>query len=429
VTGASLREGDDGLGGASRWVVLALLSVAVLAAMSPWFTASAAAGFFRAEHGLGTGRLAWLTGAVQVGFVAGTLVAAILNLADLVPARIYFPLSALLAAGANALILLAPGYEELMLLRFATGFFLAGVYPPAMKMAATWFRGARGMAIGTVVGALTVGKAAPFLLRAGGGDDAVPVILGASVAGLAGAVLILVLYRDGPFSFPRRPFRWDLVGRVLAHRPTRLAIWGYLGHMWELYAVWSAIGLFFAAHFVGRVADPEGAGAMVAFWVIAVGGVGAVVAGVWADRWGRERVAAGALWVSGAVALGIGWLVHAPTWLLVGLALVWGITVVADSAQFSALVTEVSMPHAAGTALTLQTSMGFLLTTVTIQAVPWIAESWGWGPAFALLVPGPLFGIWAMARLKALRAGPTTGDPPTAGVATPRSGGPAPPGA
>lgn len=412
--------GGDGPGKDARWAILLLLSLAVLAAMSPWFTASAAGSFFRQEHGLSTSELAWLTGAVQVGFVAGTLIAAILNLADIVPSRRYFAACAVIAAVANGALLLVGTFSGLILLRFLTGFFLAGVYPPAMKMAATWFRSGRGMAIGTVVGALTVGKAAPFLLRAGGGGDgAAWVILGASAAAAAGGLMIQVLYRDGPFPFARRAFRWDLVGEVLRHRPTRLAIHGYLGHMWELYAMWSAVGLFFAAHFVGRVPDPESSAALVAFAVIAAGGVGAVVAGIMADRWGRERVAAGALWISGALALGIGWALTAPTWLLVALALVWGVSVVADSAQFSALVTEVSPPYAAGTALTLQTSLGFLLTIVTIQAVPVIADTWGWGPAFALLAPGPVFGIWAMARLRSVRGNPTSGDPRTEGAATP----------
>jgi MFS family permease len=396
-------SGDAGDSHPGRWGALVLLSLAVLLAMSPWFTASAAGDTLREGLGLTRGQVSWLTGAVQIGFVVGTLTAAILNLADIVPSRMYFAACALLAAGANGLLLIPTGFEALLVLRFLTGFFLAGVYPPAMKMAATWFRSGRGMAIGTVVGALTLGKAAPFLLRAGGGGALGGVVWGASLAALAGGLLVFALYRDGPAPFPRRAFQWGLVGTVLRHRQTRLATWGYLGHMFELYAMWSAIILFFGVHLQGRVGDPASTAALLTFWVIGVGGVGAVAAGVLADRVGRERVAAGAMAMSGAVALTLGWLVGAPTWLVVGLALVWGVTVVADSAQFSALVTEVAPPHAAGTALTLQTSLGFLLTTVTIQGVPWVAESVGWGPAFALLAPGPMVGIWAMARLRAVR--------------------------
>jgi MFS family permease len=403
---------------------LLLVSGAVLLAMSPWFTAAAAGELLQERHGLGTTQLAWLTGAVQVGFVAGTLVAAVLNLADIVPAGRYFGASAFLAAGANALLLVAPGWAALLLLRFLTGFFLAGVYPPAMKMAATWFRSRRGMAIGMVVGALTVGKAFPFLLRSGGDAPLVPVIPGASIAALLGGGLILATYRDGPHPFPRRPFRWGLVAEVARDRKTRLATYGYLGHMWELYAMWGTISLFLAAHLTGRTADPGAAAAWWAFWVIAAGGVGAVLAGVVADRWGRERVAGGAMFLSGGLALLAGWLVQAPGWVILPLLLVWGVAVVADSAQFSALVTEVAPPHAAGTALTLQTSVGFLLTTVTLTTVPLVAESVGWGAAFALLAPGPALGILAMIRLERLRkttatASPTTGDPGRGGAATP----------
>lgn len=386
--------------------------------MSPWFSAAASGPALATRHGLGPGASAWLTGAVQLGFVGGTLVAAFLNLADLVRGRWYFGVSALLAALGNALLLVAPGYGALLLARFATGFFLAGVYPPAMKMAATWFQARRGTAIGVVVGALTVGKAAPFLLfqeggassggdplwgglAPGGGEGA---ILLSSWAAAAGGLLVLLAWRDGPHAFARRPFRLGLVGEVLRHRPTRLATWGYLGHMWELYAMWASVGLFLAAH---RSLVP-GAGPQVGIWafgVVAVGGIGAVAAGLLADRAGREAVAAGAMVLSGGLALVVGWLVGAPSWVVLPLLLLWGFTVVADSAQFSALVTEVAPPHAAGTALTLQTSLGFALTALSLWLVPLVAEGMGWGWAFVLLAPGPLLGTLAMGALARLRAG------------------------
>ncbi len=385
--------------------------------MSPWFSAAASGPALAARHGLGPGASAWLTGAVQLGFVAGTLVAALLNLADLVRGRWYFGVSALLASLGNALLLVAPGYASLVLARFATGFFLAGVYPPAMKMAATWFQARRGTAIGVVVGALTVGKAAPFLLfreegltsggdalqgglAMGGGEGA---ILLSSWAAAAGGLLVLAAWREGPHAFPRRPFRLGLVGEVLRHRPTRLATWGYLGHMWELYAMWASVGLFLVAHrsLVPWAGPPVG---VLAFGVVAVGGVGAVGAGLLADRVGREPVAAGAMAVSGGVALTVGWLVGAPAWIVLPLLLLWGVTVVADSAQFSALVTEVAPPHAAGTALTLQTSLGFALTALSLWLVPLVAERAGWGWALALLAPGPLLGIVAMRALARHRA-------------------------
>lgn len=388
----------------TRWSILALLSGAELLGMSLWFTASAVSPQLAELWGLSGGQTGWLTTTVQLGFVAGTAVAAALNLADLLPDRPYFAASALLGAAANAAILVVPGYEGALVLRFLTGFFLAGVYPPAMKMIATWFRSGRGLAIGTIVGALTVGKAAPYLVHAFGEANIAFVVLTASAGAVAAGLLVLAAYRPGPHPFERRPFSWRLVGTVLAHRPTRLAIGGYLGHMWELYAVWALIAVFFNEYFGLRgIGGP--AASLAAFAVIAIGGAGAVLAGSWADRLGRERVAIAAMVVSGACALIMGWLMAAPPALVVALALVWGFAVVADSAQFSALVTEVAPTHAVGTALTLQTSLGFALTAGSIWLAVEVSTRLGWGFAFSLLALGPVLGIAAMTRLSSIRSG------------------------
>jgi MFS family permease len=390
-----------------RWRLLALLALAQLLGMSLWFTASATAAQLAALWDLDAGAAAGLTTAVQMGFVAGTAVAAILNLADIVPARGYVAVACVLAAGANASIVVAPGPGSALVARFLTGFFLAGVYPPAMKMAATWFRASRGLAIGVIVGALTMGKAAPFLIGAFTAVDYRFVALSTSGGALAAALLVATAYRDGPFPFPRRPFDWRLVGSIARHRATRLAIGGYLGHMWELYACWAALSMFFLHFFVGTGRSDAAAltlAGLVTFAAISAGGVGSVLAGVWADRWGRENVAAAAMAVSGACALSLGWLGAAPALVVVALALVWGFAVVADSAQFSALVTEVAPPHAVGTALTLQTSLGFLLTAGTIWLTFAVQQAFGWGVAFSLLAVGPAAGIWQMLRLNRLRA-------------------------
>ena len=438
------------------WSTLVLLAVAELMGMSLWFTASALSPELAAQWGLSEAQAGWLTTVVQLGFVAGTAVAAFLNLADIFPARRYFCVSALLGAGVNALVLVAPGYESALVLRFLTGFFLAGVYPPAMKMIATWFRDARGFAIGTIVGALTVGKAVPYLLTSVEGGGAALVLAGASLACAASGLLVLATYRDGPYGFERRPFSWRLAGVVLRHRETRLAIAGYLGHMWELYPMWATIALFFGDYFAaaGGVAEaaggftgtgsyrhgrrsywhgrrrshrhgrgltgtggvgPTGMGAvsvaglagLAGFGAIAIGGVGAVLAGTWADRLGRERVTIWSMAVSGACAAVMGWLLAAPLWLVAVVAGVWGFAVVADSAQFSAVVTEVAPRHAVGTALTLQTSLGFLLTAATIWMTVELEIRHGWRIAFGALALGPWAGIVAMRRLQRLRADST----------------------
>jgi MFS family permease len=222
-----------------RWAVLLLLAVVQFLGMSLWFTASATATQLAALWNLDAGGAAALTTTVQIGFVAGTAVAAMLNLADVLPARSYVAGAALLAAAANAAILVAAGPDSAFATRFLTGFFLAGVYPPAMKMAATWFRASRGLAIGVIVGALTVGKAAPYLIAAFAAVDYRVVAVTTSAGAVVAAALVLGAYRDGPFLFTRRPFDWRLVGAILRHRPSRLAIGGYLGHMWELYAMWA----------------------------------------------------------------------------------------------------------------------------------------------------------------------------------------------
>jgi MFS family permease len=393
--------------------MLALLSVAELAGMSVWFTGSAVAPELGAAWDLTVLETGWLTTAVQLGFVAGTAVAAILNLADLVPGRWYFPVSAFLAAVANAALLVVPGLTLGLAARFATGFFLAGVYPPAMKMTATWFRRGRGLAIGTLIGALTIGSAIPYLLRAFGGPGLHAVLVGSSLGAGLGGALVLLMYRDGPYPFPRRPFAWALVARVARHRQTRLATAGYLGHMWELYGVWTWLPAFLLASAdqlrqQGLAAPTAQTVQIVAGLAIALGAVGCVWGGGVADRIGRERFANLAMTVSGCCCIASGFLFGSAFWAVAALAWLWGIFVVADSAQFSALITEVAPPEAVGTALTLQTSVGFLLTMVTIQGVPAVAEAWGWEWAFVALALGPAAGIRAMLRLASLRKGAST---------------------
>lgn len=386
--------------------MLGVLAAAQLLGTSLWFTASAVAPQLSARWGLDAHAAGWLTAVVQLGFVAGTALAALLNLADLVPERPYLAVSALLAGAANAALVFTDAYAGALVCRFLTGFFLAGVYPPAMKMAATWFRSGRGVAIGAIVGALAVGKAVPYLLRGVHGLPWEGVVLAGSAGAAGAALLVGVAYRAGPHPFPRRPFSWGLVGSVLRHRPTRLAIGGYLGHMWELYAMWGFIAAFFSDFFLARGAAPERASALsgaAGFAAIAAGGIGSVLAGAWADRLGRERVTIWAMGTSAACALVMGWLLHAPAAVALAVALVWGVSVVADSAQFSALVTEAAPPHAVGTALTLQTALGFLLTSVTLAAVPYLREAAGWPLAFGILALGPLAGIVAMRRLEVLR--------------------------
>jgi MFS family permease len=377
---------------------LATLAAALVLAMTTWFSASAVVPQLRAEWGLSDTSAAWLTIAVQLGFVAGALVSSILNVADVVAPRIVVLVGALGAAGANALLGAVSGPGAAIPLRFATGFFLAGVYPPALKLMATWFRRGRGTALGILVGALTLGSAVPHLVNGLGGLDWQTVVYATSALTLVGGLLALAV-RDGPYPFPEATFDPRQAGRVFANRGVRLASLGYFGHMWELYAMWAWFVVFYAT-----TVEAGAEAAYAAFAVIGAGAIGCWVGGLLGDRIGRPETTAGMMAVSGACALLIGLLIDAPGWVVLLVGLVWGFTVVGDSAQFSTLVTEHADQAYVGTALTMQLAVGFTLTVATIWLVPLLADDLGWRWAFAFLVPGPVLGVAAMLRLRVATA-------------------------
>ena len=382
---------------AGRWSALVAIAAASLLGMSTWVSGTAVIGPLRAVWGLGPTAAAWLTIAVQLGFVAGAMIAAIANLLDVHSPRRVVLIAAVGAALANAAIPAVHSAAPGIALRFLTGLFLAGVYPTALKMMATWFVRDRGLALGVMVGALTIGSAAPHLVNGLGGLDWRFVVLATSGFSLAGAAIWGLAVREGPHPFPRARFDPRQAGRVLRDRGVRLACLGYFGHMWELYAMWSWI-LVFLADVLAPRPDAHRLASLGAFAVITAGFFGCWWAGALADRWGRARVAAGCMAISGACAATIGLLADRPA-LAVALALLWGLTVVADSAQFSTLVTELADGAYVGTALALQLGIGFTLTVLTIWLVPVVREAVGWRWTFAVLVPGPVLGIAAMARL------------------------------
>ncbi len=377
--------------------------------MAPWFSASAVAPALAGAWSLSPTGTAWLTISVQLGFVVGALVSAALTLADIWSARRLVAGAAALAAAATAGVALAPGPELGIALRVLTGAALAGVYPPGMKIAAGWFREARGWAIGILVGALTLGSAAPHLVRWAVPAEAWRAVLAvAAASALAGGLLVLRIPSDGPFAAPSPRFSWTAAPRILRDRAVRLANLGYLGHMWELYAMWTWMAAFVVESELARRGGVAGAdnlrgfAALVTFGVVGSGAVGCWLGGKYADRWGRTVVTSVAMAVSGSCALAVGGLFGGSlAWLLPVLA-VWGVSVVADSAQFSAAVSELAPPEHVGTALTLQTSLGFLLTCVTIYVLPVIAQAIGWRWTMSVLAPGPALGVWAMLALRRL---------------------------
>lgn len=381
--------------------VVTVLAVAVLLAKGTWFSASAVIPALTAEWALNDTVRAWLTMSVQLGFAFGAFISAVLGLADRWPTHRFFGGSALLAALCTALIAWwANGPLLALPLRFLTGMALAGVYPVGMKIMATWTQRGRGLAIGVLVGALTVGSASPHLLNVMGGiDDWRRTLLMAAGLAVVGGLIVALMVREGPLRTTAPRFSWSQVVDVARERPVLLANLGYLGHMWELYAAWAWLPLFLLASFEERGIAASWAG-LVAFAAIAMGGLGSVLAGLLADRIGQTTITIAAMAVSGSCALAIGFTFGGEPGVVAVLAMVWGLTIVADSAQFSAAVSELSPPGRTGTALTLQTSLGFLLTLITIWLIPPLVNLVGWRWAFAGLAVGPAIGIWAMATLR-----------------------------
>ncbi len=372
--------------------------------MGPWFSASAVAPALARVWHLSPATTAWLTISVQLGFVAGALVSAMLTLADRFSARRLVAVSAAIASLATLGVAAAPGIEVGIGCRLLTGAALAGVYPPGMKIAAGWFKESRGWAIGILVGALTLGSASPHLVRWAVSPATWRIVLViAAISALAGGLLVLLVPNDGPYAARSPAFSLAAAPRILKDRAVALANLGYLGHMWELYAMWTWIAAFIAASEHARrgpQTDVTALAALATFAVVGSGAIGCWLGGKYADRWGRTLVTSAAMLISGLCALTVGLVYSAPLIALLPLLLVWGISVVADSAQFSAAVSELAPREYVGTALTLQTSLGFLLTTATIYLLPTVAAAIGWRWSMSVLAIGPALGVWAMLALR-----------------------------
>jgi MFS family permease len=386
--------------------MLVVLAAAEFLGMTAWFSATAATPALVAEFQLDASGASWLTIAVQAGFVAGTLVSALANLPDVLNPRRLFAVGCAIAALANALVTHAPDGASAIVLRLVTGAALACVYPPGMKIAAGWFLERRGLALGVLVGALTAGKAFPHLLQALLGDRGwrTPILLASALTIVAG-VLVVTIVRDGPHVAATSRFDPRAATRLFTTPGARQATFGYLGHMWELYAMWTWVAAFATASLTAAsAADPARGGSLIAFLAIVTGTVGCVAAGWLGDRFGKARVAAAAMVTSGICCAMTPFVYGAPEAVLIALVSIWGCAVVADSAQFSALVAQYSERDHVGTALTVQTCLGFLLTIVTIRLTPALAEAVGWRWAFLFLVPGPAIGILALRPLMRARS-------------------------
>ena len=384
---------------ANRWSMLALLGGVLILSMSTWFSATAILPQLQSAFGLSDAATSWLTNAVQAGFVVGALASSLTGLPDRLTGRTLIVAASLLAALSNLAMLAAPGPTALFAARFVTGAALAGIYPTALKVIASWFATGRGIAMGAAVGALTLGSASPYLLKAVGAQAPWAAVILASSACALLAGLLALLVADGPNSAPPRPFDPAYIMQVVRDPALMLANLGYFGHMWELYALW---GWFLAYAAAAAKAHPLGISpALLTFGVVAIGALGCLLGGVAGDRIGRTRTTAIAMAVSGSCALLIGFSFDGHPALLLTIAAVWGVSVIADSAQFSAMVTELGDRQSIGAALALQVGVGFALTIVSIRLLPALAGAIGWRWVFAMLAPGPFIGVAAMLMLRA----------------------------
>ena len=383
-----------------RWFVLVVTGVALVLSLTTWYSPTAIVPELTLLMSLSLSQAAWFTNGVQAGFVFGALSLSLLSLLDIYKSSAIMAISACIAGIANAILILELGIALSLFSRFLTGVALAGIYPTVIKFIATWFKKGRGFAMGIMLSSLTLGSALPHLVRAIGVQfDWKLVIFMSSLACFTAAGLFAFVLQDGPHKFSKTKADLNQLGRIIKDRSLMLVNIGYFGHMWELYAMW---GWFFV---YAIAAKSTGLGlenaALLTFSVIAAGAPGCVLGGWLADRIGCCYSTACLMFISGTCALTIGLCFNGPSWLFITIALIWGLTAVADSAQFSAAVTELSDKSMVGSALALQMGVGFAITIFVIWLLPVVAEhqgSWRW--SFLILVPGPFLGALSMLLLR-----------------------------
>ena len=378
-----------------------LLIIAEIAAMSLWFVSAAILPDMSRETNLSDGVKAAMSAAVQGGFVIGALVSAVLGLADRFDPRHVLALFAVLAAIANALMLVATPGIEFVVLRGLTGAFLAGVYPVGMKIAVGWSQRSRGLLVGLLVGGLTLGSAAPHLLSFLGGADWRVTVAIASALSVIGALLVLKT-ENGPFHTSQSKFDAKALTEAWTNQSIRRAYGGYLGHMWELYAMWAWISVALAVSFTHQMpqAQAEDLAKITTFVVIGLGAISCPLAGLVADRIGKAELTIIAMAISGLSAILFALTFGGAIWLTIAIAILWGIFIIPDSAQFSALVADHAPADKAGSLMTFQTALGFTLTTITVQLTPLVVAKIGWPLLMASLALGPAFGIYSMWKLR-----------------------------
>ncbi|RXJ04256.1 MFS transporter [Anaerobacillus alkaliphilus] len=387
----------------TRWTALVLIAISQLFALSLWFSASVIIPELKLIWNLNGMTEAFISSSVPLGFIIGALFSSYFGMADRYNARKIFAIAALLGAIINSLILVAETAFVGISLRFLTGVTLAFVYPIAVKILAQWFPKNRGLAIGILIAALTLGSALPhFVVVFLTAVSWQFIIIVTSFLALFASLIMYLFVTDAPTIVKPTVFSFHLLKKVIANRPVMLANYGYFGHMWELYAMWTWLPAFLTASFLAY--SPEATlwfSALASFLTIGVAGaIGSVVGGYVADKIGRARLTIISLAGSSLCAILIGLTFGKMIWLTFGVAFIWGMFVIADSAQFSAAVSEFANVDYVGTALTFQMCIGFAITIITIQALPFVQSIVGWEWVFAFLSIGPILGLLSMVQLR-----------------------------
>jgi DHA1 family inner membrane transport protein len=376
--------------------VLPVIVLAQLAGTSPWFAVNAVMPELQRDFGWAAADVGTLTSAVQLGFIAGTLVFALLAIADRFSARRVFLLCSLAGAACTLAGAWSAGsFDTLLFWRALTGFFLAGIYPVGMKIASMWFPQGLGAALGWLVGALVLGSASAHAVRAAGAAwpwSSVFVTV-ALAAALAGVMLFLAVPERSRPRGHGSGLQWRALASIWSDRQVRASAFGYFGHMWELYTLWVLVPAILATRLAGAALS------WAAFMVLAAGAIGCIGGGLWARHVGSARVAAWQLGLSGLCCAFSPWLIHAADVVFGAWLLLWGITVAGDSPQFSALTATNAPPQAVGSVLTLVNSIGFGISIVSIQLFVMLAQRHELATLLPWLGLGPLLGVWALRPL------------------------------
>jgi len=385
----------------NKYFNLGILSISVIFAFALWFSANAVIPQLSQLLGLSDARVSFLSIILIIGFVVGGLTSTFLNLPDVLQSKNIFVISAIFGAIANVGAIFVGSFESIMILRFFTGFFLAGVYPTSMKIISTWFKEKRGLAIGILLGAITLGSGMPYIFNLSGIPNWRILLSFSSGLSLIGAFLVMMFVKEGPYSVGRTKFRFRNVITIVKNKSVRLAAYGYFGHMWELYAMWIWIPFFLKSAYEITYPGKDATlfFSLAAFSIFSLGAGGSIIGGFLSDKYGRTKFNISMLVISGISSILIGFAYPNPYLILI-IALIWGLTIVPDSPQYSSMITELSDPKLIGTALTLQLAIGFLITLGSIRLVPIVVENFGWSYAFSFLFIGPLFGIWALIKLR-----------------------------